>query len=168
MTVRIKNTADDRTKHLLHRTSTRFELEPILGDKRIRLGTFIDVDDEYYERVKHLVAPWIKNGMVEVFKLQKEGDKLISAGAVAPVPAADIKLDKLVADPTITATTAASQAVSTQTLEFADSMAVTDTLTANLEPAGAPVVEEAPAPAPAVEEKSSNDAKKGPGKKKLF
>lgn len=159
MTVRIKNTADDRTKHLLHRTASRFELEPILGDKRIRLGTYIDVDDEYYERVKHLVAPWIKNGMVEVFKLEVEGNKIISSGSVAPMKIEELRLPEVV--------TVAETAVSTQTLSFTEPVAVTETVTVAVEPA--PVVEEAPAPAPmAVEEKASNDSKKGPGKKKLF
>lgn len=71
---RIKNTADDRTKHLLHRTASRFELEPVLGARRIRLGEHYDITDEHYEKVKHIVAPWVKKGMVEVIKLDSKSD----------------------------------------------------------------------------------------------
>jgi len=66
---RIKNTADDRTKHILHRTATKFELEPVLGAVRIRLGKFVDISDEHYVRVKGMIDGWVKNGMVEVSKL---------------------------------------------------------------------------------------------------
>lgn len=65
---RIKNTAEDRTKHLLHRTATKFELEPTLGGIRIRLGAFLDITDEHYERVKPVVDEWVKKGMVEVIQ----------------------------------------------------------------------------------------------------
>lgn len=70
---RIKNTADDRTKHLLHRTATQFELEPSLGGHRIRLGTHHDIGDEHYTRVKPVIDQWVKKGMVEVFPVLQDG-----------------------------------------------------------------------------------------------
>lgn len=66
---RIKNTADDRAKHLLHRTAAKFELEPSLGGYRIRLGTYYDITDEHYSRVKPVLDEWVKKGMVEVTNL---------------------------------------------------------------------------------------------------
>jgi hypothetical protein len=66
---RIKNTAEDRTKHLLHRTAAKFELEPNLGGVRIRLGAFLDITDEHYDRVKPIVDEWVKKGMVEVVRI---------------------------------------------------------------------------------------------------
>jgi hypothetical protein len=66
---RIKNTADDRSKHLLHRTASQFELEPNIGGKRIRLRSHLDISDEHYGRVKHMVDAWEKKGIVEVTKL---------------------------------------------------------------------------------------------------
>jgi hypothetical protein len=69
--IRIKNTADDRRKVLLHRTSTRFELEPVLGATRIRLGKHVDITDDHYDRVKWMVDAWVKNGMVEVTRLDE-------------------------------------------------------------------------------------------------
>lgn len=70
---RVKNTAEDRTKHLLHRTASQFELEPSLGGTRIRLGTFIDITDEHYARVKPLLDSWVLKGMVEVFPVLQDG-----------------------------------------------------------------------------------------------
>ncbi len=70
---RIKNTADDRSKHLLHRTASQFELEPNLGGHRIRLGTYYDITDEHYERVKPVLDVWVKKGMVDVFPVLPDG-----------------------------------------------------------------------------------------------
>lgn len=66
---RIKNTADDRMKHLQHRTATKFELEPSLGGYRIRLGSHYDISDEHYARVKPVIDEWVKKGMVDTIKL---------------------------------------------------------------------------------------------------
>lgn len=66
---RIKNTADDRSKHLLHRTANQFELEPQIGGHRIRLRSYLDITDEHYERVKHMVDAWVRKGIVEVSKV---------------------------------------------------------------------------------------------------
>lgn len=86
---RIKNTADDRSKHLKHRTATKFELEPSLGGHRIRLGTHYDISDEHYARVKPLVDEWVKKGMVEVLELGPMGvfwdpQRLSNARALEP------------------------------------------------------------------------------------
>lgn len=62
---RIKNTADDRQKALLHRTASKFATEPDLGGRRIRLGTSIEITDEHFARVKPVLDEWVKNGMVE-------------------------------------------------------------------------------------------------------
>lgn len=70
---RVKNTADDRRKSLLHRTATKFELEPNLGGTRIRLGHHLDITDEHFARVKPTLDEWIKKGMVEVIKLDSSG-----------------------------------------------------------------------------------------------
>ncbi len=70
---RIKNTADDRTKHLQHRTATKFELEPSLGGHRIRLGTHYDISDEHYIRVKLTIDEWVKKGMVDAFPVLPDG-----------------------------------------------------------------------------------------------
>ncbi len=151
--IRIKNTAEDRTKSLLHRTAAKFELEPMLGDQRIRLRSHIDITEEHYERVKHIVAPWIAAGMVEVIGL--------SAGeAGASVIKEALKL------PTVTEQVLPPVPVE-QLDMIDDTPPVEESIVATPEPAGAPVVVEAP-PAPAVEEKPV-DSKKGPGgKKKLF
>lgn len=69
---RIKNTADDRSKHLLHRTATQFELEPSLGGHRIRLRSYLDITDEHYERVKSVVAAWERKGIVEVSRINTD------------------------------------------------------------------------------------------------
>lgn len=162
MTIRIKNTAEDYSKSLLHRTAPKFELEPMLGDKRIRLRSFIDITDEHYEKVKHIVAPWVKAGMVEVIQLGGSDTKA--------------KLDNLAATTqemggyeelkAAEETKAIEEKVSAK-LQFTEEAAVSETVAVTTESAGAPVVEEAPAPA--AEEKTSNDSsKKGPGKKKLF
>ena len=81
---RIKNTAEDRTKHLLHRTAAKFELEPALGGVRIRLGSFVDITDEHYERVKPLVDEWVKKGMVEVVDLDSSENRLSKWKAMEP------------------------------------------------------------------------------------
>lgn len=70
---RIKNTADDRMKHLQHRTATKFELEPSLGGHRIRLGSHHDISDEHYARVKPVIDEWVKKGMVDVFPVLPDG-----------------------------------------------------------------------------------------------
>lgn len=72
---RIKNTADDRTKTLLHRTASQFQLEPVLGSRRIRLGESVDITDEHYERVKGMIDAWVSKGMVSVTKLGAEKKK---------------------------------------------------------------------------------------------
>lgn len=70
---RIKNTADDRTKVQLHRTASRFELEPQLGGRRIRLRSHLDITDEHYEKTKTVIDDWVRKGIVEVIKLEGEG-----------------------------------------------------------------------------------------------
>lgn len=69
---RIINTAHDRTKHLLQRTAPKFEYEPSLGGVRIMLGSYHDITDEHYQRVKPTIDQWIKNGMVDVLNITKE------------------------------------------------------------------------------------------------
>jgi len=64
--VRIKNTANDRTKAHLHRLASRFELEPSIAGQRIRLNSYIDLTPEAYERAKPFIDEWVKKGMVEV------------------------------------------------------------------------------------------------------
>ncbi len=145
--IRIKNTAEDRTKSLLHRTAAKFELEPMLGDQRIRLRSYIDITEEHYERVKHIVAPWVAAGMVEVLgvaAVEEKAPLVTEVVAPAPAPAPVEQLDMI-----------------------DDTPPVEESIVATPEPAGAPVVVEAP-PAPVAEEKPT-DNKKGPGgKKKLF
>lgn len=68
--IRIKNTADDRRKAHLHRTASRFQMEPTLGSTRIRLRGYVDITDEHYERVKDLIEEWVAKGMVEVIRLE--------------------------------------------------------------------------------------------------
>lgn len=70
---RIKNTADDRSKHLKHRMAAKFELEPNLGGHRIRTGTHYDISDEHYGRVKPVIDEWEKKGMVDVFPILPDG-----------------------------------------------------------------------------------------------
>lgn len=86
---RIKNTAEDRTKHLLHRTAAKFELEPTLGGVRIRLGSFIDITDEHYARVKPIVDEWVSKGMVEVFPVLPDGIDIRKYAA--PLPEEDLE-----------------------------------------------------------------------------
>ncbi len=165
--IRIKNTADDRTKVLLHRTATRFELEPVLGDKRIRLRSYLDITEEHYARLKSMVDGWVKNGMVEVTStdgepIKHEETPILTKGyeeTKAEEEAARITAEDA----------AAAEANKDADIDVEDSVELSDTLAVTTpEPAGAPVVEPVSTP-PVVEEKSSQpDAKKGPGKKKLF
>ncbi len=89
---RIKNTAEDRTKHLLHRTAAKFELEPTLGGVRIRLGSFIDITDEHYARVKPIIDEWVGKGMVEVFPVLPDGTDVRKYAA--PLPGEDLELER--------------------------------------------------------------------------
>lgn len=63
---KIKNTANDRSKTLLHRTAIKFELEPSFAGVRLRLGESRDIEDAVYERNKELLDRWEKNGMISI------------------------------------------------------------------------------------------------------
>lgn len=66
MSVRIKNTANDRSKAHLHRTAARFELEPSFGGQRIRLGESRVISDADYHRNKQVIDEWVAKGIVEI------------------------------------------------------------------------------------------------------
>jgi len=66
MSVRIKNTANDRSKVHLHRTAARFELEPSFGGQRIRLGESRVISDADYRRNKQVIDEWVAKGIVEI------------------------------------------------------------------------------------------------------
>lgn len=161
--IRIKNTAEDRSKSLLHRTASKFEIEPMLGDQRIRLRSHLDITEEYYERVKHLVAPWIAAGMVEVINLDTQQ-------TIVPALALDVPKEgpSEVIEPPVEAPVAAP-VEQFDMIDDTPPVEETFAVTPEPEPVLAPVVEEVPAPAPAVAEKPVETHKKGSGyKKKLF
>jgi hypothetical protein len=66
MTVRIKNTADDRMKAHLHRQAPRLIQEPSLAGRRIKLGEIRTLTDEEYAHNKTFIDEWVKQGVVEV------------------------------------------------------------------------------------------------------
>lgn len=170
--IRIKNTAEDRSKSLLHRTAPKFELEPSLGGQRIRIRSFIDITEDHYAKVKHIVDVWVKAGMVEVVRLD---------GSALPEPTVKWEVQEEAGNLTDTISTEVSTVgaevikealeLPSVTKQILPATPVEETVAETTESAGAPVAEvQTPAPAPAVEEKSgSSDSKKGPGgKKKLF
>lgn len=90
---RIKNTAEDRSKHLKHRTATKFEIEPSLGGNRIRLGSYLDISDEHYARVKPTVDEWVKNGTVDVFPVLPDGTDVRKFAKEPELSAEGLRLD---------------------------------------------------------------------------
>lgn len=163
---RVKNTAEDRSKSLLHRTAPKFELEPMLCGRRVQLRGYVDITDEQYAANKATLDVWVKNGMVDVIDMGSEGK-------APPVVEDSIKwvAKEEMGEPVINATSVAKLEFAAEELTPVPSG---DELTATLEPAGATeVVEEvpvapAPEPEPVVEEKTSDTPKKSYSKKKLF
>lgn len=66
--VKLTNTADRRDKAHLHRKAIRHELEPMLGNQRIRLNCFITITDEQYKAAEALITRWVNDGIVEVVR----------------------------------------------------------------------------------------------------
>jgi hypothetical protein len=77
MSVRLKNTANDRSKAHLHRAALRFEPEPVLAGRRIRLDETITIPDELYEKNKKEIDSWVKMGVVEVLGVAASYDRPI-------------------------------------------------------------------------------------------
>lgn len=158
--IRIKNTAEDYSKSLLHRTAPKFELEPTLGGQRIRLRSFLDITEEHYARVKPMIDVWVAGGMVEVINLS---DIAAPTSIVFTPPVIDKEIEK------------AFDTSAKQILEQAISIGPVDVVEV---PEVVPPPFTAPSPfseptepfvptAPVVDEKPDN-SKKHPGKKKLF
>ena len=69
MTVRLKNTALDRLKHVQHRTAPRLEMEPSIAGARVRLNSTLDITDESYAQNKALIDGHVNHGVLEVIFL---------------------------------------------------------------------------------------------------
>jgi hypothetical protein len=82
MSVRLKNTANDRSKAHLHRAALRFEPEPVLAGRRIRLDETITIPDELYEKNKKLIDGWVAMGVISVDISQVPLTKIIEMSSV--------------------------------------------------------------------------------------
>jgi hypothetical protein len=82
MSVRLKNTANDRSKAHLHRAALRFEPEPVLAGRRIRLDETITIPDELYEKNKKLIDGWVAMGVISVDISQVPLTKIIEMNSV--------------------------------------------------------------------------------------
>lgn len=161
---RVKNTANDRSKTLLHRVAPGFVEEPTLGSRRIRLGEYLDITDEHYDRVKDMLAGWVKKGMVSVIKLVDSNahimEDLLSTPSVTPVvPVVDDSVEQI----RLAAEIVKAKEMAAVTAEIVEELPTTptDNLTMSTEPAGATVE---------TSSQEESEQKRGPGrpKKKLF
>jgi hypothetical protein len=99
MTYKVINTSMDRTKTHLHRKSPKFIHEPVVGGKRLTMGTSCEITDAQYEQSKALLIEWQSYGMIEVKKLgedkpkevKQEKEFVLSASAAKKV---DLKVDE--------------------------------------------------------------------------
>jgi hypothetical protein len=64
--LRVKNTANDRTKSLLHRTAAKLEMEPVVNGYRLRMGSSVDIPEEVYDRNRAHFDKLIKDGVIEI------------------------------------------------------------------------------------------------------
>lgn len=64
--LKIKNTALDRSKTLLHRTAPKLEMEPVINGHRLRLNSSAEVTEEWAEKNKKYLEDLIKMGVIEV------------------------------------------------------------------------------------------------------
>lgn len=143
---KIKNTANDRSKTLLHRTAIKFELEPSFAGRRLRLGESRDIEDAVYERNKELLDRWEKNGMISVEKVggEKASPKPQPASAPTPPPLPEEEIAREV-----------DAEIAKELYEaLPDAVPVTET---SPEPDAAPEAPSVPI-----------QSRKGPGKKKLY
>lgn len=157
MSVKIKNTAYDRDKLHLHRTASKFITEPTIGNVRLTRGMTTEITDEQYERMKDMLHSWEKKGMIEIFlpagaeqtgDLHKDGSTLNEwtekTKPTEPRAGASVNVDDVV----VGASASEKPLIAEQL-------------------AGEKMASEPPPP-PASQTETSEGAKKGPGKKKLF
>lgn len=143
---KIKNTADDRSKVTLHRTATKFELEPSFAGLRLRLGQSRLIEDEVFQRNEELLRAWEKNGMISI---EKEGDH-------------ETTVPGLPGDPGL-------EPPSAPPPEPPQPIEVPPPEPPMVEvPVGEPAVVEPVPEVPTEPEPSHPQSKKGPGRKKLF
>lgn len=64
--LKIKNTALDPSKSLLHRTASKMEMEPMINGQRLRLRTSVDVPEEWANKNRDYLEKLIKQGVIEV------------------------------------------------------------------------------------------------------
>ncbi len=69
MTIRIKNTADDRTKTRLHRVAPKLIQEPCILGRRLRLGETMFISEESYSSkfLKEYLSSLVKDGVIDIF-----------------------------------------------------------------------------------------------------
>jgi hypothetical protein len=100
--IRIKNAVDDQSKaHLRQAWASRssrsdYDLEPVLDGRTIRLRTHIDITEQHYERVKHIVDVWAKKGIVSVIPLGPDGKPLNQLIPSTPVSQDGLTLEEWV------------------------------------------------------------------------
>lgn len=192
MSVRIKNTADDRLKAHLHRTTPKLVQEPSLLGRRIRLGETITISDEDYARNKATIDAWVSHGVVEVLDKPVDQATLTNYGRVNPETGRSVMAElagsvsdgilKGLESPedhslarSILPPVPVEPVVETQTpLTMGGEVVITETapspeVVAEVLPPIAPAEQPAvPAPTPPVVETPAPADKKGPGKKKLI
>ena len=64
--IRIKNTALDRSKSLLHRTASKLEMEPMINGVRLRLNSHLDVPEAWVKKNQAYLEGYLKAGIIDV------------------------------------------------------------------------------------------------------
>lgn len=66
----ITNTAFDRDKEMLRRTSPKYEPEPYFNGKRLRYKEKVTITDKHFELVKDQLEEWEKKGVVSLSQVK--------------------------------------------------------------------------------------------------
>ena len=88
---KITNTANDRTKANLHRTASKFILEPTFQGIRLGIRDSRLISDDDFEKNRELLEGWEKKGMISIERPEEEtkpglpGDPGLDAPGVPPV-----------------------------------------------------------------------------------
>lgn len=148
MSVTLVNVVTDRSRVMQQRVASKFDPEPYIAGRRLRLNQKMVLDDAHYERIKHLVAPYVQMGVIEVRMSGKKASMKVEAPVQVPTPMPPVVMS-------------INPDVSKLELDLSDSVqSPTSTVTTTTsEPAGASVT------APPMKDKA--ETKKDPGKKKL-
>lgn len=64
--LKIKNTALDPMKSLLHRKAAKLEMEPMINGQRLRLRTSVDVPEDWANKNRDYLEKLVKQGVIEI------------------------------------------------------------------------------------------------------